>query len=164
MQITKCLLKFISNDTTMKKIISINFIKKTSVINTIVHILSIALGILYFVNPTTFILFDFFGIFFFTAWVLTLLLIVVDDRFLIKTSQYGKKLNRHSYYFIASFISAILLIIFGVIFTAFILMGFLAVLGQLMIVSGFFIIMIYGFYYNMLVLQHIENREVWNLE
>lgn len=148
----------------MKKIVSIKFIKKTSVLNTITHILAAAFGILYFINPTTSILFDFFGIIFFTAWVLTLLLIVVTDRFLIKASQYGKKINRHSYYFIASFISAILLIIFGVIFTAFILMGFLAVLGQLMIIFGFFIILIYGFYYNMLVLQYVENREVWNLE
>ena len=148
----------------MKKIVSINFIKKASIINTIVHILSIAFGILYFINPTTFLLFDFFGIIFFTAWVLTLLLIVVNDKVLIKSSKYGKKINRHSYYLIASFISAILLIIFGVIFTAFILMGFLAVLGQIMIIFGFFIIIIYGFYYNMLVLRHIENREGWNLE
>ena len=148
----------------MKKIVSLNFIKKTSVLNIVTHILLLALGILYFINPTTFLLFDFFGILFFIAGILTLLLIVVNDKYLIKNSQYGKKINRHSYYFIASFISAVLLIIFGVIFTAFILMGFLAILGQVMIISGFFIIVIYGFYYNLLIFLHIENREVWNLE
>ena len=148
----------------MKKFVSVQLIKKTSLLNLFIHILSIAFGILYFINPTTSILFDFFGITFFTAWVLILLLIIVNDKFLIKTTQYGKKINRHSYYFTASFISAILLIIFGIIFTAFILIGFLAVLGQIMVISGFFLIVIYGFSYNLLVLQHIENREVWNLE
>ncbi len=146
----------------MKKINFKNLIKRVSGFDIIIHILSIALGILYFINPTNFLLFDFFGIIFFIAWIFDLSLILVNDRILNKSSQIGIKMNRHSYYFIATFITSLLLMVFGVIFTAFILSGFLAILGQIMIIFGFFSSIIYGLYYNLLTFSNIENRGVWN--
>ena len=151
----------------LRNIFKINFkslIKIASGIDIIIHMLSIALGISYFFNPINVLLFDFFGIIFFIAWIFDISLILVNDRMLNKSSLMGKKINHHSYYFIVTFIASLLLMVFGIIFTTFILSGLLAILGQTMVILGFFLTILYGLYYNLLIFSNIKSREVWNLD
>jgi len=138
------------------------YVKKGSNISVFLNIITFALGLLYIIMPSPSILYDVFGLFMIFTWSLDLIIISIIDKYLNKSSIIGKKINRHSYFFIISFILSILLIIFGIIFTSFILSGFLAILGSFMIISGFFIITIYGIYYSLLIFLSIENREGWN--
>jgi len=139
-------------------------LKKISNLSIFLNVIAAALGILYFIMSSPFILYDIFGVFLICSWSFNLLLLFMIDKYLNKSSKLGKKINRHSYYFIISFILSILMIVFGIIFTAFILSGFLAILGSLMIISGFFIIVIYGIYFSLLIFSSNEINEGWNFD
>jgi len=139
-------------------------LKKISNLSIFLNVIAAALGILYFIMSSPFILYDIFGVFLICSWSFNLLLLFMIDKYLNKSSKLGKKINRHSYYFIISFILSILMIVFGIIFTAFILSGFLAILGSLMIISGFFIIVIYGIYFSLLIFSSNEISEGWNFD
>jgi len=139
-------------------------LKKISNLSIFLNVITAALGILYFIMSSPFILYDIFGVFLICSWSFNLLLLFMIDKYLNKSSKLGKKINRHSYYFIISFILSILMIVFGIIFTAFILSGFLAILGSLMIISGFFIIVIYGIYFSLLIFSSNEINEGWNFD
>jgi hypothetical protein len=138
--------------------------KQASNISIFLNIITSALGILYLIMPSTSILYDVFGVFMIFSWSLNLLLLFISDKYLNKSSTIGKKINRHSYFFIISFILCILMILFGIIFTNFILSGFPAILGSLMIISGFFIIVIYGTYYSLLIFLSNDITEGWNFD
>jgi len=142
------------------------FLKKISNISIFLNIITSALGILYLIMPSPSILYDVFGIFMIFSWSFNLIILFVIDKYLNKSSTIGKKINRHSYFFIISFILCILMIVFGIIFTNFILSGFLAILGSLLIISGFFIIVIYGIYYSLLIFTTLSNdiMEGWNFD
>lgn len=139
-------------------------LKKISNLSIFLNVIAAALGILYFIMSSPFILYDIFGVFLICSWSFNLYLLFIIDKYLNKSSKIGKKINRHSYYFIISFILSILMIVFGIIFTTFILSGFLAILGSLMIISGFFIIVIYGIYFSLLIFSSNEIREGWNFD
>jgi len=140
------------------------FVKKVSNISIFLNLITSALGILYLIMPSPSILYDVFGVFMIFSWSLNLMLLYIIDKYLNKSSPIGKKINRHSYFFLITFIICILMIVFGIIFTNFILSGFLAILGSLMIISGFFIIVSYGIYYSLLIFSSNDIREGWNFD
>ena len=138
--------------------------KKVSNISIFLNIITSALGILNLIMPSLSLLYDVFGVFMIFTWSLNLLIIFIVDKYLNKSSTIGKKINRHSYFFIISFIICLLMLVFGIIFTNFILSGFPAILGSLMIISGFFIIVIYGTYYSLLIFLSNDITEGWNFD
>ena len=89
---------------------------------------SLSLGIIYFLFPTSSILYDLFGLALIVSWVLNAALVYFTDIYLIKDFHMGKRINRLSYYYLALFIGSILLMVFGVVFSAFIISGTLLVL------------------------------------
>jgi len=54
--------------------------------------------------------------------------------------------------------------VFGVIFSAFIISGTILVLGNIMIISGFLITNLYGFHFCIVTFTNIDNRGAWNFE
>ena len=139
------------------------FVKKVSNISIFLNLITSALGILYLIMPSPSILYDVFGVFMIFSWSLNLIILSIIDKYLNKSSTIGKKINRHSYFFIVSFIICLLMMVFGIILTNFILSGFLAILGSLMIISGFFLIVIYGIYYSLLIFTTLS-KEGWNFD
>ncbi|MBY9019118.1 MAG: hypothetical protein KGD66_09845 [Candidatus Lokiarchaeota archaeon] len=139
------------------------FLKKISNVSIFLNIITSALGILYLIMPSPSILYDVFGVFMIFSWSLNLIMLSIIDKYLNKSSAIGKKINRHSYFFIVSFIICLLMMVFGIILTNFILSGFLAILGSLMIISGFFLIVIYGIYYSLLIFTTLS-KEGWNFD
>lgn len=140
------------------------FLKKISNISIFLNLITSALGILYFINPSPSLLYDIFGIFMIFSWAFNMIILSIIDKYLNKSSTIGKKINRHSYFFTISFILCILLIIFGIIATTFFLSGLLAILGTVMIIFGFFIIVIYGAYYSLLIFLSNDIKEGWNFD
>ena len=125
---------------------------------------SLSLGILYFFIPVNFILYDLFGLVLIISWFLNGALVYFTDIYLNKNIQVGKRINRLSYYYLALFIASILLMVFGVIFSAFIIGGPILVLGNIMIISGFLITNLYGFHFCIVTFTNIDNRGAWTFE
>ena len=111
-------------------------IKYLSKLGILLSAISLSLGILYFFLPTNSILYDLFGIVFFISWILNATLVYFTDIFLNKNIHTGKRINRISYYYLALFIASILLMVFGVIFSAFVVLayqGTIAIISLLII-------------------------------
>ena len=125
---------------------------------------SLSLGILYFFFPINSFLFDIFGVVVIISWFLNGALVYLTDIYLNKNIYVGKRINRLSFYYLASFIVSILLMVFGVIFSAFIISGILLVLGNIMIISGFLITNLYGFHFCIVTFTNINNRGAWTFE
>jgi len=125
---------------------------------------SLSLGIIYFFFPTNSILYDLFGLTLIVSWVLNAALVYFTDIYLNKDFHMGKRINRLSYYYLALFIASILLMVFGVVFSAFIISGTLLVLGNIMIISGFLISNLYGFHFCIVTFTNIDNRGAWSFE
>ncbi len=139
-------------------------IKYFSKVGIFLSAFSLSLGIIYFFFPTNSILYDLFGIALIISWFLNGALIYFTDIYLNKNIPMGKRINRLSYYYLALFIASILIMVFGVIFSAFIISGTILVLGNIMIISGFLIINIYGFHFCIVTFTNIDNRGAWNFE
>ena len=139
-------------------------IKYLSKVGIFLSAFSLSLGIIYFFFPTNSILYDLFGIALIISWFLNGALIYFTDIYLNKNIPMGKRINRLSYYYLALFIASILIMVFGVIFSAFIISGTILVLGNIMIISGFLIINIYGFHFCIVTFTNIDNRGAWNFE
>jgi ABC-type multidrug transport system permease subunit len=73
-------------------------------------------------------------------------------------------INRLTFYNIILFIIGVLLILWGVILTAFILNGFLFVIAYLMIIIGFFGIEMVSLQLALTTFLNIDNRGVWKFE
>ena len=125
---------------------------------------SLSLGILYFFFPINSFLFDIFGVVVIISWFLNGALVYLTDIYLNKNIYVGKRINRLSFYYLALFIVSILLMVFGVIFSAFIISGILLVLGNIMIISGFLITNLYGFHFCIVTFTNINNRGAWTFE
>jgi len=139
-------------------------IKYLSKIGIFLSAFSLSLGIIYLFLPTNSILYDLFGIALIISWFLNAALVYFTDIYLNKNFHIGKRINRVSYYYLALFIASILLMVFGVIFSAFIISGPLLVLGNLMIISGFLITNLYGFHFCIVTFTSIDYRGVWTFE
>ena len=138
--------------------------KSLSQLGIFLHIFSCAFGILYFSFPVNSFIFDIFGVILIASWLFNVLILLIDDSYLNKSTKIGKKLNRLTYYNIVLFIIGVLLILWGVILTAFILDGFLFVLAFLMIIIGFFGIEMISLQLALATLLSIDNRGVWKFE
>jgi hypothetical protein len=147
-----------------KKEYSKAIIKYLSNLGIFLSALSLSLGILYFFFPINSILYDLFGLVLIISWFLNGALVYFTDIYLNKNIHAGKRINRLSYYYLAIFIISILLMVFGVIFSAFIIGGPILILGNLMIISGFLIANLYGFHFCIVTFTNIDNRGVWTFE
>jgi len=125
---------------------------------------SLSLAVLYFFFPANYLLYDILGYTLIISWFLNAALVYFTDIYLNKNFPMGKRINRISYYYLALFIASILLMVFGVIFSAFIISGILLVLGNVMIISGFLITILYGFHFCIVTFTNIDNRGAWNFE
>jgi len=139
-------------------------IKHLSNLGIFLSIISLSLAILYFIFPVNSLLYDILGYTLIVTWFLNAALVYFTDIYLNKNSHIGKRINRISYYYLALFIASILLMVFGVIFSAFIISGILLVLGNIMIISGFLITILYGFHFCLVIFTNLNNRGVWNFE
>ena len=139
-------------------------IKYFSKVGIFLSVFSLSLGIFYFFFPINSILYDLFGIALIISWLLNGVLVYLTDIYLNKNVPIGKRINRLSYYYLALFIASILLMVFGVIFSAFIIGGILLVLGNTMIISGFLITNLYGFHFCIVTFTNINNRGAWTFE
>ncbi|MBY9016302.1 MAG: hypothetical protein KGD68_11460 [Candidatus Lokiarchaeota archaeon] len=139
-------------------------IKYVSKLGIFLSAFSLSLGIIYFFLPTNSILYDLFGFVLIFSWLLNGALVYFTDIYLNKNFHIGKQINRLSYYYLALFIASILLLVFGIIFSAFIISGPLLVLGNIMIVSGFLITNLYGFHFCIVTFTNIDNRGAWTFE
>jgi len=139
-------------------------IKYLSKIGIFLSAISLSLGIFYFFLPTNSILYDLFGFALIISWLLNGALVYFTDIYLNKNFYMGKRINRLSYYYLALFITSIIFMVFGVIFSAFIISGPLLVLGSIMIISGFLISNLYGFHFCIVTFTNIDNRGAWNFE
>ena len=138
--------------------------KSLSQLGIFLHILSCAFGILYFSFPVNSFVFDIFGVILIASWLLNILILLIDDTYLNKSTVIGKKLNRLTYYNITLFIIGILLILCGVMIAAFILEGFLLYIAFLMIILGFFGIEMISLQLTLATFLNIDNRGVWKFE
>ncbi len=139
-------------------------IKYFSKVGIFLSAFSLSLGIFYFFLPINSILYDLFGLALIISWLLNGVLVYLTDIYLNKNVPIGKRINRLSYYYLALFIASILLMVFGVIFSAFIISGILLVLGNIMIISGFLITNLYGFHFCIVTFTNINNRGAWTFE
>jgi len=141
-----------------------SILKYLSNLGIFTNVLTIALAILYFFLPAHFILYDVFGIALILSWTLNLVLIYLIDKFLNKNIPIGKRINRLSYYYLALSIASVLLMVFGVVLSAFIISGFILILGNVMIILGFLIITLYGINFSIVTFNNINTRGVWKFE
>jgi len=139
-------------------------IKYLSKLGIFLSAFSLSIGIIYIFLPTNSILYDLFGLALIISWFLNGALVYFTDIYLNKNIRIGKRINRLSYYYLALFITSILLMVFGVILSAFIISGSILVLGNIMIISGFLITNLYGFHFCIVTFTNIDNRGAWNFE
>ena len=139
-------------------------IKYLSKLGIFLSAFSLSLGIFYFFLPTNSTLYDLFGFVLVISWFLNGALVYFTDIYLNKNFYMGKRINRLSYYYLALFITSILLMVFGVIFSAFIIGGPILVLGNIMIISGFLLSNLYGFHFCIVTFTNINNRGAWTFE
>jgi len=148
----------------MKEKYSKSIIKCVSNLGIFIHSITLSLAIIYFIFPVNSLLYDLFGYTLISSWLLNAILIYALDRSLNKSVQIGKKLNKISYYYLALFIASILLMVFGVIFTNFIISGIVLMLGNIMIIFGFLFTTIYGLHFCIMTYTNINTRGVWKFE
>jgi hypothetical protein len=139
-------------------------LKIISQLNIILGVISCALSIIYFLIPVNSIIYDFFGVTFLIFWLINLIIIYFSNNYLDKSTKIGKKINRLSYYYLASFIGCVLLLVFGVIFTSFIMTGILYIIGLFMIISGFYTITLFGLHLSLTTFLNINSRGAWKFE
>jgi len=139
-------------------------IKYLSKLGIFLSAFSLSLGIIYFFFPINSLLYDLFGLVLIISWFLNAALVYFTDIYLNKDYPMGKRINRISYYYLALFIASILLMVFGVILSAFIISGPILILCNIMIISGFLISVLYGFHFCIVTFNNIDNRGAWNLE
>ena len=139
-------------------------IKYLSKLGIFLSAFSLSLGIIYFFFPINSLLYDLFGLALIISWFLNAALVYFTDIYLNKDYPMGKRINRISYYYLALFIASILLMVFGVILSAFIISGPILILCNIMIISGFLISVLYGFHFCIVTFNNIDNRGAWNFE
>ena len=147
-----------------KELLAKSAIRYLSNLGIFIHIITLSLAIFYFIFPSNSFLYDLFGYILISSWFLNAILIYSLDRSLNKSVQIGKQLNKVSYYYLALFIASMILMVFGVIFSTFIISGVLLMLGNIMIISGFLFITIYGLHFCIITYTNINTRGVWKFE
>ena len=134
-------------------------------ISILFNILMFCFGITYLIIPFYNILFDIFGIVLISSWLINILILYLDEQYLVKTSSIGKQINRFTYYYIILFIVGILVIVNGVFFLTIIIEGNIIIFFMhLAIFIGLFDIAIMGIYLAVITYINLEKRGVWIFE
>jgi len=132
------------------------------------NLLVICFSVSYIIIPVQSILLDLFGIILILSWLMNILLIYLDDKFLIKDSEHGKLLNRFTYYYLIFFIIGILLIMLSQLISNFLLIGelsfFLSILMYINLLLGLIGIALFGINLALKNLSYMEYRGVFKLE
>jgi hypothetical protein len=132
------------------------------------NILTICFEVAYFIIPIQSIFLDIFGIVLVLSWLVNILIIHLDDKYLNKSSEIGRSLNKLTYYNIIFFIIGIFLILLSMVISNFLLIGdfslILTIFMNLDLFMGLVGIAMFGIYLAMKTLSHIEKRGVFNFE
>ncbi len=132
------------------------------------NILTICFGISYFIISIQSILLDIFGVILVLSWLMNILILYLDDKYLNKNNEIGNSLNHIMYYYIFFFIIGILLIMLSIFISNFLLIGdfslILAVILDIDLFIGFIGIGIFGIYLAIKTLSLIDRRGVFSFE
>ena len=139
-------------------------IKNLSNLGIFIHIVTLSIAIFYFFFPANLFLYDILGFTLISSWLLSGILIYTLDISLNKSVQIGKHLNKISYYYLALFIASIILMVFGVIFSTYMISGIPLMLGNIMIILGFLITTIYGLNFCIMIYTNVNTRGAWKHE
>ena len=139
-------------------------LKNLSNLGIFTHIITLSIAFIYFIFPGNSFLYDILGFTLISSWILNGILIYTLDISLNKSVQIGKNLNKISYNYLVLFIASIVLMIFGVIFSTYMISGILLMLGNIMIILGFIITTFYGLHFCIMTYTNINNRGAWKYE
>lgn len=141
------------------------------------NILTFVFGASYFIVSTYSVLLDLFGVILIFSWALNILILYLDDRFLVKTHPIGRKINHFTYYFIVFFIAGFILIVIGNFFLSILTEGESSFFGLTVdmyifgtiviyvdILIGLLGIAILGIYLAILTFSNLDSRGAFNFE
>lgn len=141
-----------------------SLLKYFCIIIIILNACSVVFGVMYYAFSTTqlFWLLNFIGIVIFISWLLNMLLVYLNDRFIIKSNEKGKKLNLLCYGFLGFtiiamlflFLHTFLLSFIGTSLTITVILALVAIIG----------IAIFGILLAYFDIKNLENRGVWKFE
>lgn len=135
-------------------------VSKMSKVSLLFNILTISFMIVYYIIPSYNILYHVFGIILVFTFFIDILMILLIDKYLVKSSTIGKKLNQLSFYYIGCFIIGVLLMLIGVILMSFLIEGELLFITLISI--GVYLITGLGAILSMLFQSSINKRGVWS--
>ena len=138
-------------------------IKNLSNLGIFIHIITLSIAIFYFIFPAHSFLYEILGYTLISSWVINGILIYTLDISLNKSVQIGKHLNKISYYYLVLFIASIILMVFGVILSTYMISGILLMLGNIMIITGFLITIIYGLHFCIVAYTNVSTRGAWKV-
>jgi hypothetical protein len=139
-------------------------IKNLSNLGIFIHIITLSIAIFYFIFPGNSFLYDILGFTLISSWLINGILIYTLDISLNKSFQIGKHLNKISYYYLVLFIASIILMVFGVIFSTYMISGIPLMLGNIMIITGFLIATFYGLHFCIMTYTNVNTRGAWKYE
>ena len=145
-----------------------NLIDKCCKLSAIMNLLTICFGIAYFIIPIQSIMLDIFGVILFASWLLNIFIIYIVDKYLIKSSEKGKKINHFLYYYIISFIIGIILMVMSVTISNFLMIGvsepMIFLIVSIDMLAGLLGIALLGVYLSILTFTNLEKGEVFIFE
>lgn len=145
-----------------------NLIDKCCKLNATLNLLTICFGIAYFIIPVQSIMLDIFGIILFASWLMNIFMIYVVDKYLVKSSEKGRKINKFLFYYIIFFIIGISLMVMSVAISNFLQIGTYEFMYSLIVaidlLAGLLGIAVLGVYLSILTYNNLENREVFTFE
>lgn len=136
--------------------------KNYSILTLGTNILSIFMGIIYFIVGAELIFGVFFEIILIITWCFDMSIVLLDENLLVKNNLIGKKINRFNYCFLSVQIISLLLIFGG----NFLMNGqwgntliYYSLMG-----TGYFLLFIFGGYLAYLNVKGLNMREAWKIE
>ena len=133
-----------------------------SIITLGMNIVSIIMGIFYFVIGPDLIFGVLFGIILVISWFLDIGLVLLDDFNLIKSTPTGKKLNRLGFGYIGFQMIALFCIVAGIFLVNADWMT--PLIQYLLVCIGFFGFFLFGSILAYMNIKILNNREVWKFE
>ncbi len=143
-----------------------DFFKIYCYLTAIVNITSAALGVGYFIFPIFNPLWEIFGIIMLSSWFINFGLVYLNNLYIDKTNEIGKKINRFGYIFLI-FISWAMIFMEANTITLSISyeMDFNTLLfSYSCLFISFFGMHAFGIIYSYLDVKNLTNREVWSNE
>lgn len=100
-----------------------NLLDKSCKLSAVLNLLTICFGIAYFIIPVHSIMLDIFGVILFASWLMNIFIIYVVDKYLVKSTEKGRKINIFLFYYIGFFLIGILLMVMSVAISNFLMIG-----------------------------------------